>query len=94
MTTPKQCNRCADPLLVYTMSRYNRDILCTQCREDEKDLPSYAAAEEAEIKQVRRGNYNFAGVGLSSDDRARLKVMLDHRRDDAGFIAALNGEPL
>jgi hypothetical protein len=60
-----KCARCGADLQAHTMSKFNTDIICLRCAEDERLAPGYAAAADAEIAAVRQGNYNFPGVGLS-----------------------------
>jgi hypothetical protein len=66
------CDRCTSPMRVSIMSKLNKDILCMACKEDEKALPSYEAGAVAELEAVRQGNYNFPGVGFTSDDHMFL----------------------
>jgi hypothetical protein len=54
------------------MSKFNRDIICTPCKDDECEAPGYAAADAAEVAAVRGGNYNFPGIGLSPQDQEFL----------------------
>ena len=46
-----------------TMSRFNTDCLCPACAEAEKYHPRYREAVEAELAEIRKGNYNFKGIG-------------------------------
>ena len=46
------------------MSRFNMDLLCLDCLEDEKNLPGYKTACKAEVEAIKKGNYNFEGIGL------------------------------
>lgn len=66
------CQRCGAKTLASSMSRFNTEMCCMECLADEKLAPGYAAAAKAEEDQVRAGNYNFRGVGLSLEDRAFL----------------------
>ncbi len=50
------------------------------CSEDEQQAPGYVAARDAEREAVRSGDYNFPGVGLSTEDLA----FLAHRRKARG----------
>jgi hypothetical protein len=34
------------------------------CKEKEKENPRYKEAIRAEAEEVRKGNYNFKGIGL------------------------------
>ncbi len=43
---------------------YNRDIICIDCKMKEEKRPDYEDACEAEIKEIKKGNLNFGGIGL------------------------------
>lgn len=67
------CQRCgADLAPGCIVSKFNLDWLCMDCKDDEEMAPGYAAADAAEIAQVRAGNRNYPGVGLSMADREFL----------------------
>jgi hypothetical protein len=62
--TKKKCDRCGGSLDGgRTMSRFNTDCLCPACAEAEKSHPHYREAVEAELAEIRKGNYNFKGIG-------------------------------
>lgn len=69
---PTKCPRCGGSMAAYSMSRFNNEMICSECIDDERQAPGYAAAAEAEIAAVKRGDYNFPGVGLSAADREFL----------------------
>ena len=69
---PTTCERCHGPLNVSIMSKFNTDTICLACCHDEQQAPGYAAASAAEAGAVRSGDYNFPGVGLSTEDLAFL----------------------
>lgn len=46
------------------MSFFNTDTICMECAEAERKRPDYGAAHAAEVAAVRRGDWNFKGVGL------------------------------
>ena len=54
------------------MSRFNTDVLCQKCIEEERSHPDYEKAAEAELAAVRRGNTNFSGIGWPGKD-GRIK---------------------
>ncbi len=59
------CDRCGGSLKsVRTLSMFNMDVICRICKENEKKRPDYKAACAAEMAEVKKGNYNFAGIGL------------------------------
>lgn len=72
MKVSNRCHRCYASIRVSIMSKLNTDILCMACKDDEKCLPSYEAGDIAEIEAVRRGDYNFPGVGLTAEDQKFL----------------------
>lgn len=58
------CDRCGKPRRVHVMSFFNTEDLCLDCVKIERKHPDYAAAHEAESRQVLAGNYSYSGVGL------------------------------
>lgn len=86
MTIPwanKTCARCGDRLVVSSMSYFNEDICCMDCLDDEKLAPGYGIARERELQAVKAGVRNFAGVGLSAEDREFLTRRRALRRSNA-----------
>ena len=61
--TVKKCDRCGGELRVRQMSRFNTDVLCQKCIEEEKRHPDYGKAAKAELAAVKRGETNFPGIG-------------------------------
>ena len=62
--TQKYCDRCGEELKgTRIMSMFNTDCLCMSCKEKETESPRYKEAVEADIKEIRKGNYNFGGIG-------------------------------
>jgi len=58
------CDRCRKPLNgIRMMSMYNTDCLCMDCIEAERKRPDYKTAVEADRAEIRKGNYNFKGIG-------------------------------
>lgn len=74
------CDRCDSKLVSSSMSFFNTDTLCPDCKADERLAPGYQAAKEAELAAVKSGNYNFKGVGLSVEDRHFLAERLAARK--------------
>jgi len=62
-----RCNRCHEQTNVTIMSKFNTDIICTDCKRRERDHPAYIAADRAEVNAVRQGIRNFPGIGLPAD---------------------------
>jgi hypothetical protein len=57
------CDRCGNPTGGRTtMSQFNEDVICMDCKEEEKNDPEYEAACEAEREAMARGDYNFKGI--------------------------------
>lgn len=56
------CDRCGESTNnVTTMSMFNEDVICMNCKEEEKNDPEYQAAAEAEREEIKKGNYNYRG---------------------------------
>jgi hypothetical protein len=60
----KRCERCGKEDFCFIMSMYNTQMICLDCKEKEKKRSDYNKAVEEEAKAVKRGNYNFKGIGL------------------------------
>lgn len=62
------CDRCGGSLKDGRfMSKFNTDCICIECKQKEKKRSGYKKASDAELEQVKQGNYNFPGVGLKDD---------------------------
>lgn len=71
------CPRCGEKPFATTMSYFNTEEICVECKTEERTLPGYKAAVDAEAAAMKMGNYNFKGVGLSAKDHevlARLRA--------------------
>ena len=44
------------------MSRFNENCICMDCSDKEKQDPEYPIAVEAELAEIRKGNYNYPGL--------------------------------
>lgn len=58
-----KCDRCGKETRSHIMSRFNTQDICMECNEAETKHPRYREACEAEEAAVRRGDYNFPGIG-------------------------------
>lgn len=59
----KHCDHCGANLENgRIMSRFNTDCICLECSKKEKDKPGYDEAVDVEIKEVKKGNYNYPGI--------------------------------
>lgn len=61
--TQKYCDRCGRDLgHGRIMSMFNEDCICLECSEKEKTDKDYKKAVDADIEQIKQGNYNFKGI--------------------------------
>lgn len=59
------CDRCGEPTNGSTiMSMFNEDIICQTCKEKEKERDDYKSASDADNEEIKRGNFNYKGIGL------------------------------
>ena len=49
------------------MSRFNTQEICMDCVKKEKAHPNYENARTREMEEVRKGNYNYEGIGKPMD---------------------------
>ena len=62
----KNCDRCGGSLENgRIMSMYNEDCICMECKDKERKREDYKRANDADIEQIKKGNYGFKGVGLN-----------------------------
>lgn len=62
--TKKYCDRCRGSLEAgRIMSMFNEDCICLECKDKETQDKDYKKARDAEAEEVRKGNYNFKGIG-------------------------------
>jgi len=65
MMHAENCQRCQKPTNGVTiMSMFNTQVICMDCKKTEKENPRYAEAVEKDIQEIKKGNYNFEGIGL------------------------------
>jgi hypothetical protein len=59
----KHCERCGGGLEGgRTMSMFNNQCICMNCKEKETKDPEYNKAVKADHDEIRKGNYNFKGI--------------------------------
>ena len=60
----KHCERCEKLFGVGArlLSYMNTETICIDCSANEQGHPYYQLAKEAELEQVREGNYNYPGL--------------------------------
>ena len=61
------CGRCGKESRVSIMSMFNSVEICMDCKEKEQQHPKYPDAVAADMEAIRRGNYNFRGIGAPED---------------------------
>ncbi len=67
--TQKYCDRCGCSLANgRTMSMYNEDCICMKCKEKERQRADYRDAVEADQTEIRKGNYNYNGIGYREEN--------------------------
>jgi len=62
-----RCKRCYNEMRVHTVSIFNTQEICMDCAKKEKAHPEYENARKRELEEVRKGNYNFEGIGKPVD---------------------------
>lgn len=72
-----KCERCSTETNTHTVSMFNTQTICLDCKKVEKEHPKYEAACQAELEAIRGGNYNFSGIGwdaLTYEERVQWFV--------------------
>ena len=65
MMHAENCQRCQKQTNGVTiMSMFNTQVICMDCKKGEKENPRYDEAVEKDIQEIKKGNYNFEGIGL------------------------------
>jgi len=61
-----KCDRCGTAFGdgTRTLSRFNKQVICKACSNEERERPDYSAAVEAELAEIKKGNREFDGPGL------------------------------
>ena len=62
-----RCQRCYNETRVHTVSMFNTQQICIDCATKEKAHSAYENARRREAEEVRKGNYNFEGIGKPVD---------------------------
>ena len=84
MMDPGQCPRCGGDLHCHSVSYFNTEVICCDCKTEERQLPGFAAAQAAEEAAVAGGNPHFPGVGLTSTDREVMAQLIAARHGTIG----------
>ena len=58
-----KCERCNKDTNVFSCSWFNTQMICPECQEEEKNHPRYEEAKARELEEVKKGNYNYEGIG-------------------------------
>ena len=67
--TQDNCDRCGLPLTSgRIMSMFNTDCICMECKDKERSHPLYEKAQGKEMEEVKRGNYNYKGIGYPEEE--------------------------
>ena len=76
------CKRCLGSTnKITTMSVFNTDVICRSCKSEEKKHPKYKEAVDAEFEEIKKGNYNFPGIGYESfETGGLLKLVFTSKR--------------
>jgi hypothetical protein len=53
---------------VHIMSMFNTEEICMDCKALEEMHPDYKDAVETDEKAIRRGDFNFPGIGLRKNE--------------------------
>lgn len=64
-----RCDRCGKETTGWTGSYFNTEKICFECRDKEEAHPEFAEARRIELEAVKRGDYNFPGIGLPAELR-------------------------
>jgi hypothetical protein len=46
---------------------FDESMICMECKKKEEAHPSYEEARKKEAEEVRKGNYNYRGIGKPKD---------------------------
>ncbi len=59
------CARCNVDVVTTMMSMFNTETICIPCKKHEEHCPDYKRAVAEELRQVKKGNFNYEGIGLT-----------------------------
>jgi hypothetical protein len=45
------------------MSMYSTALICLECKDKEEKRPDYEEARDADVAAIKRGDFNFPGIG-------------------------------
>ena len=61
------CQRCKREAQATIGSMFDTSMICMDCLAKEQAHPRYEEARRVEAEAVRRGDYNFPGIGKPAD---------------------------
>jgi|SaaInlV_100m_DNA_2_1039680.scaffolds.fasta_scaffold01396_18 hypothetical protein len=61
------CPRCLKRSSSWTMSLFNTQDICLECKNKEEQHPDYKEALRKDIEEINNGNFNFKGIGKPVD---------------------------
>ena len=68
------CERCQKPTNgTTTMSMFNTQVICMECKEEETKHPDYNKAREADITAWKNREMYYEGIGLPEDLKLKYK---------------------
>ena len=63
-----KCERCLEPNpATLIMSKFNTELICDVCKSKERQHRKYKLACDAELEAIKKGDYNFPGIGKPHD---------------------------
>jgi len=61
--TQENCDRCGKSLKGgRTMSMFNTQCICMDCKKDEMERADYEDAVNKEREEIKKGNFNYKGI--------------------------------
>lgn len=61
------CDRCYEETLSTIMSMFDTAMICPACKQKEREHKDYERAIKAETDAIKRGDYNYKGLGRPRD---------------------------
>jgi hypothetical protein len=55
---------------------FNTENICMDCKDKEQGHPQYDLARTKDVEAIKKGNYNFEGIGLPDDLRVSIENQL------------------
>jgi len=62
-----KCDRCFKDVTVHSMSYFNTDTICMECKAKERAHPDFQKAIDRENEEVKKGNFGYPGIGKPND---------------------------